>query len=274
MGIKYATNFVNIDKAIDILSQSYSFVSKQTLVNIVEKLKEFNSQLFYKNKKQVVENYKYVESKNTFALQTMLFGMIKSFEKLQKLSPDQKVIFVSTGNKDVGEFVKQQAKANNQFYVIKRWLGGTMTNFKTVQRSINDYNKLEELMKSDNKQYFTKKEISAKQKQLDKYESVLGGIKEIKGIPKVMVVVEPFTEKNAINEAKKMKIDIVALCSINAKTNGISYTIPCNTKSKKTVWLILAFLFDALNLKNSNPLNILNKQKIITPDFINSINNK
>lgn len=183
---------------------------------------------------------------------------------------DGKILFVGTHNDSVKKYVQEEATRTNSFYINQRWLGGTLTNFKTVNNSINKLNRLNSLLESENIGRYTKKQQLDIQRQAAKLEKFIGGIKNMKGLPQVIIVTDPIAEHNAVKEARDLHIPVVALANTNANPDLIDFIIPCNTYSIKTQWLILGILADAIASAHGQPTKIIGKTdgEIILPEVI------
>jgi small subunit ribosomal protein S2 len=147
------------------------------------------------------------------------------------------ILFVGT-KKAARKVVAEEAKRCGMPYVNHRWLGGMMTNFKTIKKSINRLKELE-AMKIDGTLYqrFGKKEALGMERELEKLERSLGGIKDMKGVPDVIFVLDVGYEKNAISEAKKLGIPVVGVVDSNNSPEKIDYVIPGNDDSIRAVKL-------------------------------------
>jgi small subunit ribosomal protein S2 len=147
------------------------------------------------------------------------------------------VLFVGT-KKAARKVVAEEAARCGMPYVNHRWLGGMLTNFKTIKKSINRLKELE-AMKADGTLYhrFAKKEALGMERELEKLERSLGGIKEMKGVPDVIFILDVGYEKNAISEAKKLGIPVVGIVDSNNSPEQIDYIIPGNDDSIRAIKL-------------------------------------
>ncbi len=181
-----------------------------------------------------------------------------------------KVLFVGTHNDSVKKYVAEEATRVGAFYVNQRWLGGTLTNFKTVNNSINKLNRLTNLLASENVGRYTKKQQLDMQRQVAKLERFIGGIKNMKGLPQVVVVTDPISEHNAVKEARDLHIPVVAIANTNANPDLIDFIVPANTHSIKTQWLLLGILADAIASAAGQPTKIIGKAdgEILLPEVI------
>ena len=164
------------------------------------------------------------------------------------------VLFVGT-KKAARKVVAEEAARCGMPYVNHRWLGGMLTNFKTIKKSINRLKELE-AMKADGTLYqrFAKKEALGMERELEKLERSLGGIKDMKGVPDVIFILDVGYEKNAISEAKKLGIPVVGIVDSNNSPEKIDYIIPGNDDSLRAIQLYASCIADAiLEARASNP---------------------
>ena len=131
-------------------------------------------------------------------------------------------------------------------YVNQRWLGGMLTNFTTINRSIDRLNTLVRMFADDSVKAFPKKEVMKLQKEMDKLSKVLGGIRIIKGLPGGLFIVDPKRESIAVHEAKKLKIPIVAIVDTNCDPDDIDYIIPGNDDAIRAIKLFSSKVSDAV----------------------------
>nr|WP_273543441.1 30S ribosomal protein S2 [Sneathiella sedimenti] len=146
-----------------------------------------------------------------------------------------RVLFVGT-KRQASDVVAESAKQCAQFYVNHRWLGGMLTNWKTVSESIKQLRKLEEQLAGEHTG-LTKKEVLKMTRQRDKLERALGGIKEMGGLPNVIVVIDTNKEELAVQEANKLGIPVVAILDSNSDPDGITYPIPGNDDALRAISL-------------------------------------
>lgn len=155
------------------------------------------------------------------------------------------VVFVGT-KKQAADIVAQEARRAGSYFINRRWLGGMLTNFETMRGRINKLRELESLRDSGHFDRLPKKEVSVLTKQLDKLDKTLGGIKEMRGMPDVLFVVDQKKELIAIKEANKINIPVIALVDTNGDPDNIDYVIPGNDDAIKSVKLIASKLADAI----------------------------
>ena len=164
---------------------------------------------------------------------------------LQIVQNGGQVIFVGT-KKQAQEAVKEVAQKTGQFYVDQRWLGGTLTNFKTIRRSIKY---LKDLYKMEEEGMFDKlpkKEVLQLNKEREKLEKNLAGILEMQKLPEAMFIVDPRKELNAIKEARKLGIPVFGIVDTNCNPEDVDYVIPANDDAIRTVKLIVDIMGNAI----------------------------
>ena len=132
------------------------------------------------------------------------------------------------------------------FYVNNRWLGGMLTNFKTIRKRIDRLTQLHKMEEDGTFDLLPKKEVSKLKGEMDKLEKVLGGIKDLKRLPGAMFVVDPRKEKIAIAEAKRLNIPVVAIVDTNCDPDEVDYVIPGNDDAIRAVKLIAGAMADAI----------------------------
>ena len=174
------------------------------------------------------------------------------------------ILFVGT-KKAARKSVAEQAQRCGMPYVNHRWLGGMLTNFKTIKKSINRLKELE-AMKADGTLYqrFSKKEALGMERELEKLERSLGGIKNMRGVPDVIFVLDVGYEKNAIAEAKKLGIPVVGIVDSNNSPEKVDYVIPGNDDSIRAVKLYCESVADAVLEAKSARLDVSAK----SDDFV------
>ena len=173
-----------------------------------------------------------------------------------------KILFVST-KKQATETISALAKDTSQFYVNHRWLGGMLTNWKTISNSIKRYKKLSEDLKQESTG-FTKKEILKMGKQRDKLERSLGGIADMKKTPNMIFIIDTNVEDLAVKEAVKLNIPIVAIIDTNSDPTGINFPIPGNDDARRAINLYCELIKQT----------ILDAQKNISTKYSEEIESK
>ncbi|NMA66122.1 MAG: 30S ribosomal protein S2 [Clostridiaceae bacterium] len=155
------------------------------------------------------------------------------------------VLFVGT-KKQAQDAIKEEAERCGQFYVNNRWLGGMLTNFKTIRKSIDRLLELKKMEEEGIFEVLPKKEVSKLNLEMEKLEKNLGGIVEMKKLPAAVFVVDPKKERNAILESRKLGIPIVAIVDTNCDPDEIDYVIPGNDDAIRAVKLISSTIADAV----------------------------
>ena len=155
------------------------------------------------------------------------------------------VLFVGT-KKQAGDSVKEEAVRAGAHYVNARWLGGMMTNFKTIQRRIKRLEQLHQMEEDGTFNLLPKKEVVKLQLEIEKLEKYLGGIKTMTRLPGALFIVDPRKEKIAVAEAKKLGIPIVAIVDTNCDPDDVDYVIPGNDDAIRAVKLIAGAMADAV----------------------------
>lgn len=155
------------------------------------------------------------------------------------------VLFVGT-KKQAADAIREEAERCGMFFVNSRWLGGCLTNFKTIRSRIDRLNKLNQMEKVGEFELLPKKEVALLKSERDKLEANLGGIKEMREMPGVIFVVDPSKEHICVREAIKMHIPLVGLVDTNCDPSGIDYVIPGNDDAIRSVKLIASAIADAV----------------------------
>jgi len=171
------------------------------------------------------------------------------------------VVFVGT-KKQATDVVAQEAQRCGAFYVNRRWLGGMLTNFETIRARVNKLRELEDFMQSGHVEKLPKKEIAQLNRQLLKLSKTLGGIKNMKGLPDILFVIDQKKEFIGISEANKLNIPVICLADTNANPDGIDYVIPGNDDAIRSIKLITSKLADAVLEGKALRENRANKGKI------------
>jgi small subunit ribosomal protein S2 len=156
----------------------------------------------------------------------------------------KKVLFVGT-KKQAQEIIRKEAERCGMYYINNRWLGGMLTNFSTIKGSIDRLNNLEKMQAEGKFGYLTKKEVLTLENDIGKLNKTLGGIKNMKGLPDVIFVIDVKKEHLAIHEARRLGIPIVAVVDTNCDPEGIQYVIPGNDDALKSIQLFTSRIADA-----------------------------
>ena len=155
------------------------------------------------------------------------------------------ILFVGT-KKQAQEAITEEAKRIGMYYVNNRWLGGMLTNFKTIRKSIDRLYQLQKMEEDGTFELLPKKEVMKLKKEMEKLEKNFGGIKEMKDMPGAMFVVDPRKEKIAIAEAKRLNIPVVAIVDTNCDPEEVDYVIPGNDDAIRAVKLIVECIANAV----------------------------
>ena len=173
-------------------------------------------------------------------------------ELLKACENGGKVLFVGT-KKQAKEASIEEAKRCNSFYVTERWLGGILTNFKTIRGRINRLIEIEKMEKDGKFELLPKKEVAQIQKEYERLNKLLGGIREMDRLPKAIIVVDPRVEDNAIREARKLHIPVFGIVDTNCDPDAVDYPIPANDDAVRSVKVVLGVLANAVCEANGLP---------------------
>lgn len=161
------------------------------------------------------------------------------------VSGGESILFVGT-KKQASEIVRAEAERVNQFYVAERWLGGTLTNFSTIKKSIKRMKNLEKMATDGTYDKLSKKEILSIERELEKLMKVLGGIRDMARLPGALFVVDTKKEYIAVAEANRLGIPVIGMVDTNSDPTPIDYPIPCNDDAFKSIALITRAIADAV----------------------------
>ena len=188
----------------------------------------------------------------------------------ETVSKSGKILFVGT-KKQCSDIVKELAMLNNNFYVNKRWLGGTLTNWKTISNSIKRLEEIELFLKdNDSSKNLSKKELLDISREKLKLELNIGGIRTLNGKPDLLVVFDVIKDKIAVKEAKKLNIPVVAIVDSNADPENIDYIIPGNDDALRSINLyknyFLETIQDATNFQDTASVKDETIEKEVTKE--------
>ncbi|QJC36934.1 30S ribosomal protein S2 [Enterobacteriaceae endosymbiont of Donacia vulgaris] len=219
----------------------------------------FGHQTRYWNPKMKKFIFKYQNNIHIINLDKTIIMFNNALQELKKISSRKgKILFIGT-KKAASELIKKTAMNCNQFFVNHRWLGGMLTNWKTVKQSIKKLKELELQKKNGIFKQLIKKEILTRNRELLNLERSLGGIKNMGGLPDAIFVIDVNHEKIAIKEAKKLNIPIFAIVDTNSNPEGINFVIPANDDAIRAIKLYLYYVTEAIFNKN---ININNKNNL------------
>jgi small subunit ribosomal protein S2 len=162
-----------------------------------------------------------------------------------KVAKGEKILFVGT-KKQAQEAIYEEAARCGMFYVNHRWLGGTLTNFQTIKKSIDKLRELEKMEKNEGFQRLPKKEVLQLQKKAAKLSKYLGGIKDMDRFPGVLFIVDPKRERIAVSEARKLGVPTVAIVDTNCDPDEVDYVIPGNDDAIRAIRLFATKMADAV----------------------------
>lgn len=174
-------------------------------------------------------------------------------ELLKACENGGKVLFVGT-KKQAKEASIEEATRCNSFYVTERWLGGTLTNFRTIKERIKRLVEIEKMEKDGKFELLPKKEVAKIQKEYDRLNKLLGGVREMERLPKAIIVVDPRVETNAIHEARKLHIPVFGIVDTNCDPDDVDFPIPANDDAVRSVKVVLGVLANAVCEANGLPL--------------------
>jgi small subunit ribosomal protein S2 len=163
----------------------------------------------------------------------------------QSAAQGKKIVFVGT-KKQAAEIIEQEAQRAGCHFITKRWFGGMLTNYDTIRTRINRLRELEEMRDSGHIERFMKKEQAVLTRELSKLSRSLGGVKDMRGLPDIIYVVDQKREMIAVQEANKMGIPVVGLADTNCDPNVMDYPIPGNDDAIKAIRLITSLMADAI----------------------------
>ena len=187
-------------------------------------------------------------------LQKTVKKLEEAYDALTKIVQDGgKVIFVGT-KKQASEACLECATRTNMFYVTERWLGGTLTNFKTIRSRVKRLEELEKMQNDGTFDVLPKKEVALLNKEYEKLNRYLAGIREMKELPQAMVVVDPSHEDIAIREARKLGIKTFGIVDTNCDPDSLDYPIPGNDDAVRAVKIVLNALTNAIATVNGNEI--------------------
>ena len=170
----------------------------------------------------------------------------KAYEVVREFAARNKnILFVGT-KKQAAEVVAEEAQRSGAYYINRRWLGGMLTNFDTIRGRVNKLRELEDFLSSGHAEKLPKKEIAQLNRQLAKLSKTLGGIKEMRGLPDLIFVIDQKKDEIAILEAKKLGIPGICLADTNADPSNVDYVIPGNDDAIRSIKLITSKLADAV----------------------------
>ncbi len=179
-------------------------------------------------------------------LENTLVGVDAAYAAMKDIAEKGgKVLFVGT-KKQAQAIVMEEALRSGSFYVNQRWLGGTLTNYRTIQKRIRRLVEIQQMEETGTINNYTKKEVIIIRKEAEKLENFLGGIKEMKKLPDALFIVDPKEDYNAVLEARKLNIPVFGICDTNCDPALVDYAIPGNDDALKAIKLLTGLMADAI----------------------------
>jgi small subunit ribosomal protein S2 len=231
-----------------------------SVLNLVEAGTHFGHQTRRRNPKMRVYIY---GTKNNIHI----IDLAKTLQQLriccnvvqETVSNRKSILFVGT-KKAAKAIIKEEAERANEFYVCERWLGGTLTNLSTIRQSIKKLERIEKRIAAGG-DGLTKKEISLLTKEKEKLEKNLSGLRGMRKLPGLLVIVDPGKESIAVAEARKLGISILALVDTNCNPDPIDYVIPGNDDAQRSIKIIMQTLVDHIAAKKNEMQLALGKDE-------------
>ncbi len=179
-------------------------------------------------------------------LQKTVQKMEEAYAALNKIASEGgKVLYVGT-KKQAQEVCKEEAERSNMYYMTERWLGGTLTNFKTIRRRVNRLEQIENMEKDGTFDKLPKKEVVGLKKEYEKLNKNLCGIREMTKLPEAVIIVDSTKEYNAIREARKLGIPVFGLIDTNCDPDDVDYVLPGNDDAVRSIKVVLGALTNAI----------------------------
>ena len=170
----------------------------------------------------------------------------KAYETIRDIASEGGTVLFEGTKKQAQDSIEQEAKRCGQYYVSNRWLGGMLTNFNTIRNSVNKLKKYETMEEDGTFDLLPKKEVLQYNKEMDKLEKNLGGIKDMEDLPDVLFVVDPSNEQIAVHEARILGIPVISIVDTNCDPDVVDIAIPGNDDAIRAVKLITSLMADAV----------------------------
>lgn len=178
----------------------------------------------------------------------------EAYEEIKKIAENGGTfLFVGT-KKQAQEAMEENAIRTNNYFINERWLGGTLTNFRTIKNRVRRLDEIEAMEKEGTLDLLPKKEVAQIKKEYDKLNKNLRGIREMKKLPNAMIIVDPRVEETAIKEARKLKIPVFGIVDTNCDPDMVDYVIPANDDAVRAVKLVIGALANAINEVNGGEM--------------------
>ena len=187
-------------------------------------------------------------------LQKTVKQIEESYAELKKIASNGGTVLYVGTKKQAMEAMEENAKRTNMFFVNERWLGGTLTNFRTIRSRIKRLEEIEKMEENGVFEALPKKEVIKIKKEYEKLNKNLRGIREMKKLPSALVIVDPRAEETAIKEARKLKIPVFGIVDTNCDPDMVDYVIPANDDAVRAVKLVINALTNAVAEVNGNEI--------------------
>ena len=170
----------------------------------------------------------------------------EAYQEVKKIADNGGTFLYVGTKKQAQEAAKEEALRSNSYYVTERWLGGTLTNFRTIRRRVKRLEEIEEMEKSGKFEVLPKKEVIGLKKEYEKLNRILCGIRAMNKLPNALIIVDPKKEINAIREARKLRIPVFGIVDTNCDPDDVDFVIPGNDDAVRSVKVILGVLNNAI----------------------------
>ncbi len=187
-------------------------------------------------------------------LQKTVKQIEEAYAELKKIASNGGTVLYVGTKKQAMEAMEENAKRTNMFFVNERWLGGTLTNFRTIRSRIRRLEEIEKMEENGVFEALPKKEVIKIKKEYEKLNKNLRGIREMKKLPSALVIVDPRSEETAIKEARKLKIPVFGIVDTNCDPDMVDYVIPANDDAVRAVKLVINALTNAVAEVNGNEI--------------------
>ena len=187
-------------------------------------------------------------------LQKTVKQIEEAYAELKKIASNGGTVLYVGTKKQAMEAMEENAKRTNMFFVNERWLGGTLTNFRTIRSRIRRLEEIEKMEENGVFEALPKKEVIKIKKEYEKLNKNLRGIREMKKLPSALVIVDPRSEETAIKEARKLKIPVFGIVDTNCAPDMVDYVIPANDDAVRAVKLVINALTNAVAEVNGNEI--------------------
>ena len=187
-------------------------------------------------------------------LQKTVKQIEEAYEALKKIAANGGTVLYVGTKKQAGEAMEESANRTNMFFVNERWLGGTLTNFRTIKNRIKRLDEIEKMESDGVFEALPKKEVIKIRKEYDKLNKNLRGIRNMKKLPNALIIVDPRSEETAIKEARKLKIPVFGIVDTNCDPDMVDYVIPANDDAVRAVKLVIGALTNAIAEVNGNEM--------------------